>query len=479
MSAALGPRPAPALTAHDLRQSRDVLWVLCLCGVVAVYGSVAISLALTTQPMTDAVDTVIRLFVGLCCLLAWVQGHALAQSLARGAAVLGQRQVPQCLWADWLRLALLQTARVWCVVVLACIAVLSAPTSPWRWPTAAALVSLLMVLSLLRTLSSQGLLAAAVGWVIGGGLLAVAVGFIATTGLASVLDAIAGWPLVLQILLLVGGPAVALGLHSRWVGATPRLLRPFSLPLAAWHWLKRELGRYHTLNYFGARQRRVHAQGAQSAGLIAPVMPLMMLLTFGPQLPRTTSSWDSSLEMSHLLMLVLMVSTYLPNLLCKDLHWRLRLAPGGLHRGRLGFYIARSTAEQTFNVACAILLVVWIIVTMMSPAVRALDVLELLQRFALMPIQLFFAISVATLLRSLPRTGWIMGGLMVVLVVSFAAWVTYRSAPPPAPDWFRAGPGYVALLVALSGAAIALSNRLWTAQKLIGATALVGRSINN
>ena len=164
MSAALGPRPVPALTAHDLRQSRDVLWVLGLCGVVAVYGSVAISLALTTRPMTDSVNTVIRLFVGLCFLLAWVQGYALAQSLARGAAVLGQRQVPQRLWADWLREALLQTACIWCVVVLACIAVLSAPTSPWRWPTAAALVSLLMVLSLLRTLSSQGLLAAAVGY---------------------------------------------------------------------------------------------------------------------------------------------------------------------------------------------------------------------------------------------------------------------------------------------------------------------------
>ncbi len=474
MSAALGPRPAATLAAFALRQHGGQLATLALCGLVALFGLVAIPLALTTQPMTDSVDTVIRLFAAACCLLAWLQGNILAQFLARGAAVLGQRQVPQCLWADWLRVALLQTARIWCVVVLACIVLLSAPASPWRWPTAAALVSLLMVLSLLRTLSSQGLLAAAVGWVVGGGLFAVVVGFIATTGLASVLDAIAGWPMVLQILLLVGGPAAALGLHSRWVGATPRLLRPFSLPLAAWNWLKRELGRYYGLNYFGARQGQVQAQGAQRAGLIAPVMPLMLFFTFGPQLQRTASSWDSSLELSHLLMLLLMVVIYLPNLLCKDLHWRMLLAPGGLRRGRLGFYIARSTAEQTFITASALLLVAWALSTVF-PGVPVLDVLGLLQHFALLPLQLFFAISVATLLRSLPRAGWIMGGLIVVLVVSFVAWFTYRSARPPAPDWFRAGPGYVALLVALSGAAIALSNRLWTAQKLMDATSSMDR----
>ena len=474
MSAALTQRPTPALTTYDLCQSRDTNLAFGLCGVVAVFGLVAIPLALTTQPMTDSVNTVIRLFVGLCCLLAWVQGHTLAHSVARGAAVLGERQVPQCLWAGWLRVALLQTARVWCVVVLACIVVLSASPSPWRWPTAAALVSLLMVLSLLRTLASQGLLAAAVGWIVGVALFAVVVGFIATTGLASVLDAIAGWPMVLQILLLVGGPAAALGLHSRWVGAAPKAVRPFSLPLAAWHWLKRELGRYHALNYFGAWQSRIQAHSAKGAGRTAPVMPLMLFVTMGPQLRWVTGNWGGSLELWHPLILMLMVMMFWPSLLCKDLHWRMLLAPGGLRRGRLGFYIARSTAEQTFIIACALLLVAWAVSTVF-PGVPVLDVLGLLQHFALLPVQLFFAISVATLLRSLPRAGWIMGGLMVVLVVSFAAWVTYRSALPRAPDWFRAGPGYVALLVALSGAAIALSNRLWTTQKLMDATSSMDR----
>ena len=480
MSAALGARPAAPLAARALRQHRGQLATLALCGLVVLFGLVAIPLALTTQPMTDSVDTVIRLFVASCCLLAWLQGNTLAQFLARGAAVLGQRQVPQCLWADWLRVALLQTARIWCVVVLACIVVLSAPASPWRWPTAAALVSLLMLLSLLRTLSSQGLLATAVGWVVGVGLFAVAVGFIATTGLASILDAIAGWPSVLQILLLVGGPAAALGLHSRWVAAAPKATRPFSLPLAAGQWLKRELGRYHALNYLGAWQSRMQAHGAMRAGSTAPLTSIVLFLNIGPQLHWTTGNWGGSLKLWHPLMLMLMVVMYFPNLFCKDLHWRMLLAPGGLHRGRLGFYIVRSTAEQTFSLACVMLLVLWISVTMMFPEVRTPDVLGFLQRFALLPLQLFFAISVATLLRSLPRAGWVMVGLMVVLVVSVAIYVAYSAEIPPPPDWFRVGPGYVALLVVLSGAAIALSNRLWTAQKLIGATASGGgRSINN
>jgi len=473
MSAALDRGSATPLPAYALRQWRDVPLTLGLYGVVAVFGLVAIPLALTTQPMTDKVDTVIRLFVALCCLLGWVKGHMLALSLARGATVLRQRQVPRCLWAAWLRVALLQAARAWCVAVAACIVVLSAPEALWRWPTAAALVSLLMVLSLLRTLSSQGLLPAAVGWVVGVGLVAVVVGFTATTGLASVLDAIAEWPLVLQMLGLVAGPVVALGLRSRWVGAAPRATRPFNLPLAAWHWLRREQRRYHALNTVGAWKQRIQGTGGRSAAHTAPIGLIMFFLILGPHFQRTTSNWGSSLELWHPLMLIWMVVMYWPNLLCKDLHWRMLLAPGGLHRGRLGFYIARSTAEYTVIIASA-MLVVAMAIGYLVPAMPALDVGGLLQRFALMPLQLFFAISVATLLRSLPRAGWILGGVIVLLLASGAAYVAYQPTLPAPPEWLRAGPGYVALLVALSGAAMALSNRLWTAQKLMAAGASAG-----
>jgi len=475
MSAALDRSLASPLSAYALGQSRVEPLTLGLCGVVAVFGLIAIALALTTQPMTESVDNGIRLFVGLCCLLAWVQGNSLAQSLARGAVVLGQRQVPQRLWADWLRVKLQQTALIWSVVTVACIVVLSTPTSPWRWPTAAAVVSLLMVLSLLRTLSSQGLLAAAVGWVIGVGLFVVAVGIIATTDLASALNAIAEWPVVLQMLLVVGGPVVALLLYSRWVAAAPRAVRPFSLPMAAWRWLQRELRRYHALKNLGIWKKPLQVKGGRGAALTAPIAPMVIFLTFGPHLHRTTSGWGSTLELWHPLMLGLMVVMYWPNLICKDLHWRMLLAPGGLHRGRLGFYIVRSTAEQTFNVACAMLLGAWVIGTMFS-AVPNLDVLGLLQRYSLMPLQLVFTISVTTLLRSLPRAGWVFGGFMGVLLASGAAYLGYQSQLPAPPEWFRVGPAYVAFLITSSAAAIALSNRLWTAQKLMGAGAFGGQS---
>lgn len=455
-----------ALTATNVRQRRDTFWLLGLWSIFGTFGLVIISMALKTHPIAGDVSTSIRLFIGIAAALAWVQGHVVAQSLARAAEVLGQRQVPRSLWIDWLRLAFVQTTRTWCTVVVASILVLSLAGTPWRWPTGAALVSVAMALSFVRTLSNQGILSATLGWFIAG---AVTIGLLILSfakGLAGALEAFSIWPVWLQLLLITVSPAMAMGLHRSWAKAVPRLIRRNSLTTAVvWRWFKREFKRFTPLPYAGAASNRV-----QSKNQIILAIPAILVVSTGPQLHKTVVAWGSTLPLWHPLALTLMVVMCCPNLICKDLHWRMLLAPGGLHRGRLGLYVVRCTVEYAFKLGCAMLLVAWAIGHLL-PELPPFDVLKLAQRYALLLPQLLFAISLATCLRALPRPGWIFTGLVVTLFACTALYVTYEAALTAPPEWFKAGPSYVAILLILSVAVIALSNRLWTVKKLMDAAA--------
>lgn len=459
-----------ALTAINLRQRRDMLWPLGLWSIFGIFGLVTISMMLTTRSISDNLAASIRVLIGLAALLAWVQGHVVAQSLARAAQVLGQRQVPRLLWTDWLRLLSVKTARTWCIVVVACIFVLGIAGTPWRWPTGAALVSVAMALSLARTLSNRGLLPAAVGWCITGGLIVGPVVLSVTTGLAGALDAFSGWPQWLQLLLIAIPPAMAISLQRRWAMVVPRLGRRDSLTSAfVWPWFKRELKRYTSINYFAGVNNR-----EASKNPIILVIPTSIFVSIGPQLHNTIGTWGSTLPLWHPLALAVMIVFCYPHLICKDLHWRMLLAPGGLHRGRLGLYVARSTVEYAFGLGSALLLFAWAFSHLFN-GLPTLDVLALIQRYALLPLQLVFAISVATCLRASPRPGWVFVGMIVVLTACAVVYGSYQEALPAPAQWFKAGPGYVTILLGLTLASITLSNRIWTVRKLMAAAVPVQR----
>ena len=66
MRVALNRFSAAPLAAYAFRKNLGQFATLALRGMVVLFGLVAIPLALTTQPMTGLVDTVIRLFVASC-----------------------------------------------------------------------------------------------------------------------------------------------------------------------------------------------------------------------------------------------------------------------------------------------------------------------------------------------------------------------------------------------------------------------------
>ncbi|MEO7105999.1 MAG: hypothetical protein ABIZ09_06480, partial [Rhodoferax sp.] len=435
-----------ALTATNLRQRRDILWLLGLWGIFGIFGAVIVLTALKTHPLADDVSTSIRLFIGIATALAWVQGHIVAQSLARAAEVLGQRQVPCSLWTAWLRLSFVQTARTWCIVVVASIWVLSLADAPWRWPTGAALVSVAMALSFVQSLSIRRLLPPALSWLITGGVIVGLLVLSLTTGLMGGLDGFSQWPDWLQLLLVAVAPLLAMGLYGRWATVVPQRTRRNSLTTAVvWRWFKREFKRYTALRYAGITSNRV--QSRNQIGLA--MQPVIVFASQVPQLHNTVPNWDSTLPLWHPLALAVMVVMCCPNLICKDLHWRMLLAPGGLHRGRLGLCVARSTLEYAFGLSLALLLVAWGISHFFT-GLPPLDMLKFIQRYAMLLPQLLFAISVATCLRALPRPGWVLASLAVALCACGALYVVYQAALPAPPEWFKAGPGYVAILLILS-----------------------------
>lgn len=459
-----------ALCTHQLHTRLEVFCLWLYWSLVGIFGLVCVSLALTTNPIAGRVAWGTYVFIGCAVSLALYQGNLIAQSLARAAQVLGQRQVPHALWTDWLRLLLEKTARHWCILMLACIVVLSTVGTPWRWLTGAALVSLAMALSMARTLSQRGLFPAALGWCISGGLVLGALVTSVTVGLGAAFDAFSRSPDGLQWLLIAAWPVMAIILHRRWATLVPRVSRRSSMATTVvWIGCQRQLKRYVPLSpsWLGRASVRRPSNGPVPQGFNFFIFLLIYVFNLR-QLPEVWVAWGRTVDFWHPLGLLAMIAMCIPTLHCKDLHWRMLLAPGGLHRGNLGFHMVRSTVEFLFGLSIIMLLPVWGILHLFTGS-PPLDVLKLIQSHALFPLQLVFAISVASCLRALPRPGWVYVGLLLASLLAGAlAYLAYRAAWT-VPPWFTAGPGYVATLLILTVASITVSNHLWTVQKLVGA----------
>ena len=104
------------------------------------------------------------------------------------------------------------------------------------------------------------------------------------------------------------------------------------------------------------------------------------------------------LTFAHALMLGTLLLPVSANLVCKSLHWRLLLAPGGPHQGRLGLHTALGTT--TFYLATAGL-------TLGLGVVAACVFLDhpaqvftfIATQFGPLPFDLMCAIAVGTLIR--------------------------------------------------------------------------------
>ena len=465
------------MSAHNqqnLRTDEHGIWTLVGWCLIGLAGWATVCLTLIIPELTPGFVRAIKLIVLLTTCMVGFQAHLAAHSATQAARVLGQRQVPERLWSARFKSTLTLLNISLTISVLSSMVLLAIAESPWRWATGAALMSVSASCIFLRGVAAQGFLPRPLGWAVWVGL-ALLVGLVwGQGGVLQGLDFLAELPIGLQVLALATWPALYGFLAARWSQRTPRpRWVGDAVELNVGRRVALYMKRYVSLQYLGSRFPNAASRSAKDTSLNWRIFvsPVYLLSFFESSLPRAVPSWNSALPLEHIPITVVLIIFALCVLVCKDWHWRALLAPGGLRRGRLGTHIFLSTLQLVVFVGVALWFLSVVFDRMMG-GTESYFSMAALQRYLLLPVQVVFAVAVANVVMALRKPWMGIATLISLLLLSGLPGIFENTLPAP-PDWFRAGLGYVAALLALTVAAIWLSNRLWTAQKLmIAASAL-------
>jgi hypothetical protein len=206
----------------------------------------------------------------------------------------------------------------------------------------------------------------------------------------------------------------------------------------------------------------------------SPVISLVGSLYAGLVLPLSTLwwfavPWHGDIRPLHLLGLGILPIYVTTCLVCKDLHWRQLLAPGGLHHGRLGWPIFKTTVALQMA-GTLLLLIVGITVFWAAADVSPAHSLEFAWHYRVVPLEFAFAVSLMSVLRAICAVS--VRTTFVVMTTYLAALVTLGIAHLRAfgksagPTLFSVDSTFLCALLLATFALVLLSNRLWTVKKL-------------
>lgn len=408
--------------------------------------------------------------VGMACYLGAWQSNVMCRSLVVAARVLQARQVPSALWRQWLRASLMASCRMWAFILAAALCVMWPSRAPWGSLSALALVTMVIFLWLLAGLAAQGfahrswrypMLALFLSWIASGQL---------GNGLLKTLDFFNGAPWGVHLLLCLSLPSLLGWLWFRWSGGPPLEAGNAAINFTA-------VGALLTSWY--VKRIRPYLKRYTPLAMLAPVPTpgkppyerSLVWVLYGPVLYYFNAMlwghrWGAHVALWQWGFFAFIVVLSSNALICKDLHWRALLAPGALRPGRLATHIAvHSWSLSTLAVGVVwvpLLLFFWL--TMQMPIALALAQVAL--RLGTAPFELFFAMSVATLVRGL---GW---NFWQLLTLAFggvggavaACWLVGISFKVPL---YTVGPAYLAVLVVAGFGALWVANRLWTVERLL------------
>mgnify|MGYP000296261831 CR=1 FL=1 len=457
-----------AIVQSKLRAEAQVILTAGAWCVVGLAGLGVFYLSLLVPTLTPGFVAAIKVVTVLTICMVGVQSHLSALSMVRAARVLGQRLVPMPLWSAWFKSTLAPMQWALGASALGSVLLLALAESPLRWVTGAALMSVCATLVFVRVLVTRGFLPRPWAWGIWAVMALLFVLVLSAGDELSALDVIGQLPLAVQLLGLAAWPAVYCATRARWSQRIPNAhLEHGAVQLNLWRRAENYLKRYVPLRSLGGEFPNAASKGFTQHALFL----WLFVVTSGTfhRLPRMVPTWDSQLSLEHVPLTILMICFSFHVLVCKDWHWRALMAPGGLHRGRLGTHIFLSTL-QLLALFTGGLWLLYAVVSQLAGESQALVSGSVLERFALLPLQAVFAIAIATALRATRYPRVAIAVMLVFLLITHFALKPISDQIPAAPDWFRAGPVYVGVLLGLTAAALWLSNRLWTAQRLMVAT---------
>lgn len=414
--------------------------------------------------------------VALSCAVMAGFGVRHARSLAEGARVLGQRQVPTAFWRRWQLACVKETSLLWGIALIGVVTLVLPSHRMVNWVTAAALVSASLTASTLWTLARQRLLPSWWQWCLAGAsLVALLATSLGTLHVADALEFIDHLPGLLLLPIVASWPLLVAVLMRQWANQPPQAREGTCVSAGTlWESLRAYSRRYTPLQFMLSGTSVTPVRAATLFGPFWSAAFLVLTVVTNPYFFQLKAG--DSFGTWQLLALGGLVGYTAMSLVCKDLHWRWLLAPGGLRPGRLGQHIFFSTLAPLFAGILAFVAVAWFLFCALYGA--STDVfLNYLLRFQLLPLHLCFAVSVGTCIRGLAHPGRWLAGIFVVWLIyavgSFSKLAAELGAAKQA-GWFTTGPEYVGTLLAASAVAIVLANRLWTVDKLMHGS---GRSL--
>jgi hypothetical protein len=265
---------------------------------------------------------------------------------------------------------------------------------------------------------------------------------------------------------------LALMLTRRWFDQVPQVrMEELVIQVSLWKKAKTYARRYTVLT--GWAEVAVSGPNVTRRSVFQVMFwPLYLFLPANV----LTFSWGHGVPIWQVWVLGVLAQFVSGFLACKDLHWRMLLAPAGMRRGTLGWHIALSTATATFTGMLIVAGVVGAVVfAILSISSFSLDLLTPhLTRVCIASLNLLFAISVATLIRGTQHTRRWQVGLFTLWALAgiaglFWTWIfdVQLSMSLFKVEVFTVGYPYVFALLALSALAVWAANRLWTVDKLL------------
>jgi hypothetical protein len=428
-------------------------------------------MVLLTADSTADVSAGIETWIVGACLLLVVIGQRQSRIITNGARVLRQQRTPQQLWRAWFVTSMTSTMYLWATLVLAGTALLLIAQSSWQWTSAAALLSVTLTLSTVTALSNAGVLRRAWAWIITVGGMVLLLLVTMTIGFIEGLNRLTQASFFLQVLLTLTWPLLAYFLAKSWQKESPlaRASQGEKFIGVGTH-IANYARRYTALRH-GVQNRSVDGtvQNSQrtniflNASLVQGVMFPMVVLQF------LASPSSGDVHPYHLFVLGISPLYFAMGLICKDLHWRQCLAPGGLHLGRLGWPIFLSTVALQI-VGLLFWAFIWIVLSRAAFKVSLPHTLELAWNYRVFPLELIFATSLASVLRAAGagsfRSNFVVFGTYSVTLILLGGLTLWTFGLSKGPALFAVDRYFLGCLLLATAALVLLSNRLWTVKKL-------------
>lgn len=406
-----------------------------------------------------------RLVLAASAWLIIAIGALQFKGLARAREVVGRQLLPRALWRRWLRACLVETSMIWGFLATINGTLMAAPASVLPWTVAPALLSLCLCVGVVGMLAYQfmlperlvlpakalvGALLLAAMWLDGDLLMACLV----SLPLAALVVLALAWPLVGSALTLRAGRLME-AYRRQPASASGTLLAS----------IDSRLRRYAPLDWRNSWKWRPAPQqaggGTRLAWLASVTFPVFFF--FDTLSPLTLLRGPDVRQLVSLGLLALFMT---PNLVARDLHWRLLLMPGGWRRGRIASEIFFSTLRVQLMVVAATA-VAYVLIQRLLKGQPVWDALVAVAVYAPVMWEVAFAVSAALVLRALPRYHPVTIAIGIVLACCwfYLRWSVGRADLPQ----LRGAGMLIMMLTTAAATAVLLrvANRMWTTEKLL------------